>query len=144
MECAGGSAEIKARQAPSAWTEQPRTLAQKYIDARWTKKGGKTFYGYNDHVRTDASTVPITDCAVTPTTVHNSEVLRELVGPQDRRQNLCADSAYKSIGDRCAVVALGRGRPHPRKGRVRRQPRRRAEPTEVENPLPGRTYLRLY
>src|ERR1035437_4636434 len=89
------NAEIKAGQTPAAWTEQPRKLAQKDVDARWTKKGGETFYGYKDHVRTDAGTVLITDYVVTPATVHDSQALPELVGPQDRGQSLWADSAYK-------------------------------------------------
>ena len=66
------------------------------MDARWTKKGGETFYGYKDHVRTDAGTVLITDYVVTPASMHDSQALPELVGPKDRGQTLWADSAYKS------------------------------------------------
>ena len=90
------NAEIKAGQTPAAWTEQPHKLAQKDVEARWTKKGGVTFYGYKDHVRTDAGTVLITDYVVTAASLHDSQALPELVGPQDQGQSLWADSAYKS------------------------------------------------
>lgn len=92
----GENAEIKAGETPAAWKAQPRKLAQKDVEARWTKKGGETYYGYKDHVRTDAGTVLITDYLVTPASVHDSQALVELVGPQDRDRSLWADSAYKS------------------------------------------------
>ncbi len=90
------NAKIKAGQTPAAWTEQPRKLAQKDVAARWTMKGGVTFYGYKDHGRTGAGTVLITDYVVTAASVHDSHVLPELIGPQNQGQNPWADSAYKS------------------------------------------------
>lgn len=38
----------------------------------------------------------ITDFLVTPATVHDSQALSKLVGPQNRGRSLWADSAYKS------------------------------------------------
>jgi IS5 family transposase len=54
------------------------------------------FYGYKDHVRTDADTVLITDYVVTDAAMHDSQVLDRLVGKHDRGKTLWADSAYKS------------------------------------------------
>ena len=48
-------------------------------------------------MRTDAGTVLITDYVVTPASVHDSQALPELIGPQERGQSLWADSAYKSV-----------------------------------------------
>jgi transposase, IS5 family len=90
------NAQIKNNRTPEAWKNQPRKLAQKDLNARWTKKSGETFYGYKDHVRTDVGTVLITDYVVTSASTHDSKALGELIGPADRGQSLWADSAYKS------------------------------------------------
>ena len=50
----GESAEIKAGEIPEGWAEgSSNRLAQKDLDARWTKKGGMSYYGYKNHVSTD-------------------------------------------------------------------------------------------
>ena len=35
------------------WEQQPAKLAQKDVDARWTKKNDESFYGYKSHVGVD-------------------------------------------------------------------------------------------
>ncbi len=89
--------KIKEGTVPPAWKDDPDKLAHKDVDARWTKKNHETFYGYKDHVRTDADTVLITDYVVTDAAVHDSQVLDQLVGEKDRGRKLWADSAYKSV-----------------------------------------------
>lgn len=44
---------IKSGETPAAWQAEPAKLAQKDVDARWTKKHGKSFYGYKNHVGID-------------------------------------------------------------------------------------------
>ena len=39
--------------APHEWKVKPHKLAQKDVDARWTKKNNATFYGYKNHVKVD-------------------------------------------------------------------------------------------
>jgi len=90
------NALIKQGQSPVEWEKQPRKCAQKDIDARWTKKNFQTFFGYKDHVRTDADTGLIADYTVTDAAVHDSQAFDELVGPADRGRTLWADSAYAS------------------------------------------------
>lgn len=87
---------IKEGTVPPKWKDDPDKLSHKDVDARWTKKNNETFYGYKDHVRTDAGTVLITDYVVTDAAVHDSQVLDQLVGKDDRGKTLWADSAYKS------------------------------------------------
>jgi IS5 family transposase len=41
---------IKQGEVPVKWQEQPHKLAQKDVDARWTKKNGMSYYGYKNHV----------------------------------------------------------------------------------------------
>jgi IS5 family transposase len=38
--------------APKQWEESPGKLAQKDVDARWTKKNNQTYYGYKNHFNT--------------------------------------------------------------------------------------------
>src|SRR5580704_16033816 len=46
--------EVKAGKTPEAWVKNPARNRQKDKDARWTKKHGKSFYGYKNHVNADA------------------------------------------------------------------------------------------
>ena len=88
--------QIKTGTVPADWKDQPNKLSHKDVDARWTKKNHETFFGYKDHIRTDAATVLITDYVVTDAAVHDSQVLTQLIGKEDHGQTLWADSAYKS------------------------------------------------
>src|SRR5215471_9865921 len=40
---------IKAGQTPEGWKDKPAKKAQKDGDAPWTKKHGKSYYGYKNH-----------------------------------------------------------------------------------------------
>ena len=85
---------IKAGEIPEEWEteENAHKLRQKDTDARWTKKGNETHYGYKDHVNADAESKLITDCTVTGANVHDSQALLKLVDGTDKV--LYADSAY--------------------------------------------------
>lgn len=87
---------IKKGEVPPEWTNQPKKLAQKDTDARWTKKNEETFYGYKNHVRADAESVIITDYKVSDASVHDSQELPNLVNEEKVAGALFADSAYKS------------------------------------------------
>jgi transposase, IS5 family len=39
---------VKAGQTPKEWAKKPAKNRQKDKDARWTKKHGKSFYGYKN------------------------------------------------------------------------------------------------
>ena len=43
--------QIKAGETPAKFKENPHKLAQKDLDAQWTKKNNETFYGYKNHVK---------------------------------------------------------------------------------------------
>lgn len=101
------NALIKQGQRPDGWGAQPRKSAQKDVDARWTKKNHQTFYGYKDHVRTDADTGLIADYTVTDAAVHDSQVFDKLVGPKDRGCTLWADSAYAGAQTEARLKAWG-------------------------------------
>lgn len=81
-------------QAPSQWKEKPNKLAQKDVDARWTKKNNTTFYGYKNHIKADKKTKLIEEYIVTDASVHDSQAIEQLLTEKDNGQMLYADSAY--------------------------------------------------
>ena len=72
--------KIKNGETPEEWNENPHKKAQKDTDARWTKKGDETHYGYKDHVKVDADSKLILDYEVTPANVHDSNEFEEFFG----------------------------------------------------------------
>ena len=47
------NARIKAGETPAGWEDKPAKRRQKDVEARWTKKHGKSHYGYKNHVNVD-------------------------------------------------------------------------------------------
>jgi len=80
--------------APEEWKVNPYKLVQKDIDARWTKKNNATFYGYKNHVKADTKTKLIEEYIVTDASIHDSQVMEQLLTEKDEGQPLYADSAY--------------------------------------------------
>lgn len=84
--------EIKAGRTPEGW--EKNKLAQKDVDARWSKKNQQSFYGYKDHVKADAASKLITAFEVTEATVHDSQMLEPLLEMDEAGQPVYADKAY--------------------------------------------------
>ena len=87
---------IKDGKVPEAWKDQPAKLAQKDLDARWTKKNDETFYGYKNHILADAESSMIRDYTVTDASVHDSKPFPELIKDVGPKESLFGDSAYTS------------------------------------------------
>ncbi len=91
------NAIIKADAVPVAWGKTPAKLAQKDIDARWTKKGGQNHYGYKNHINIDRDTKLITAHTCTAASVHDSQVLDTVLRDATvGGKTVWADSAYRS------------------------------------------------
>jgi IS5 family transposase len=90
--------QIKEGELPSGWENRHHKLAQKDTDASWTKKNNVSFYGYKNHVKADTKTKLIRKYAVTDASVHDSQVLGELLDATDQGQEFYADSAYTGKG----------------------------------------------
>jgi transposase, IS5 family len=84
----------KTGTAPEEWRNKPHKLCQKDIDARWTKKNFVTFFGYKNHIKADTKTKLIEEFIVTDASVHDSQVIEDLLTKKDKGQPLYADSAY--------------------------------------------------
>lgn len=88
---------IKKGETPEKFLENEHKLAQKDLNARWTKKNNVNYYGYKNHVKVDSKSKIITGYMVTDASVHDSQVLDNLLDSKDEAQPLWADSAYTGI-----------------------------------------------
>lgn len=89
---------IKDDEVPATWQEDEATakLRQKDTDARWTKKNGKSIYGYKNHICVDVKHKLVQGYAVTSAKVHDSVVAEDLVDPTQPGEGMYADAAYRS------------------------------------------------
>lgn len=97
--------KIKNGGVPESFTKNENVGEQKDVDARWTKKGDETHYGYKDHVKADTKSKLIEDYVVTDASVHDSQVTEDLVKSDD--VELHADSAYRSEDIEAVLKAKG-------------------------------------
>lgn len=92
-----GNALIKQAAVPVEWGKTPAKLAQKDLDARWTKKGGQNHYGYKNHINIDRATKLIAAAVCTAASVHDSQVLDSVLrDAATGGKEVWADSAYRS------------------------------------------------
>jgi IS5 family transposase len=90
------NARIKEGETPQGWDEQPAKRAQKDTDARWTKKHGKSHFGYKNHVDVDRRHKLVRRYRVTAASVHDSQVVEDILDPDNTASSVWADSAYRS------------------------------------------------
>lgn len=90
------NALIKQGEEPKEWEKQPHKRAQKDQQARWTKKRGKNYYGYKNHIGIDVKHKFIRTWHVTSAEVHDSQVFEQLLDKNNDNRKVYADSAYRS------------------------------------------------
>ena len=98
---------MKAGGTPAAWEKKPAKLRQKDRDARWTKKHGKSFFGYKNHVNADVRHKLIRRYQVTDAAVHDSQPLDALLTKGNTSTDVFADSAYRSAEIEATLKAGG-------------------------------------
>ena len=108
---------VKAGQMPEDWARKPAKNRQKDKDARWTKKHGKSFFGYkNQSMPTPAK--PIRRYDATDASVHDSQRLDGLLNTANTSRDVYADSAYRSAETEVKLDKRGfRSRIHNRASR---------------------------
>jgi len=90
------NASIKAGETPESWVDKPAKRSQKDVDARWTKKHGKSHYGYKNHVNVDRMHKLVRRYHVTDAAVHDSQAVDHLLTRGNTGSGVWADSAYRS------------------------------------------------
>lgn len=86
--------QIKKGETPESFDEKPHRKAQKDVDARWVKKNNVNYFGYKNHVKSDAKSKLITKYMVTDACVHDSNATEPLLDENDKGEPFYADSAY--------------------------------------------------
>ena len=103
---------LKQSEVPAEWSPEKR--AHKDRDARWTRKGPDTFFGYKNHVKVDRASKLIVAFKVTAASANDGAQLPELIGADDRVVH--ADCAYnrelvrehlRTLGIRACLQAKG-------------------------------------
>ena len=112
--------QVKAGTTPRDWKKRPAKDRQKDKDARWTKKHGRSFFGYKNHVNADARHKLIREYGVTDASVHDSQAFDDLLNKGNTSSEVYADSAYRSAETERKLKARGfRSRIHKRGRRNR-------------------------
>ena len=90
------NATIKEGLMPAEWEKHTAKKVQKDIEARWTQKNGKNYYGYKNHIAVDVKHKLIRRFAVTDASVHDSQRFEGLLDSKNSGRTVYADSAYRS------------------------------------------------
>ena len=86
------------------------------MDARWAKRGNRSRYGYKNHVSTDRRHKLVRRYAVTDAATHDSQVVAQVLDPNNTAAPVWADKAYRSeeieslledLGHRSKVLRRG-------------------------------------
>lgn len=99
--------EIKAGKTPERFTENKNKLAQKDVNARWTKKNHVSYFGYKNHVKAETKRKFITGYSVTDASPHDSTEACGLLTEDDSGQDFYADSAYQTPEIKGKLEKLG-------------------------------------
>ncbi len=90
------NATIKKGEVPEDWADKPAKRVQKDVDARWTKKHGKSHYGYKNHINVDRTHKLVRRYHVTDAAVHDSQTVDHLLMQGNTGSGVWADAAYRS------------------------------------------------
>ena len=97
---------IKAGETPEGWADEPAKRSQKDVDARWTKKHGKSHYGSKNHVNVDRMHKLVRRYHVTDAAVHDSQAVDHLLMNGNTGSGVWADAAYRSDETEAKLRAL--------------------------------------
>jgi IS5 family transposase len=90
------NAAIKKGEVPEDWENKPAKRCQKDLDARWTKKHGKSHYGYKNHINVDRKHKLVRRYHVSDAAQHDSQAVDHLLMRGNTGSGVWADAAYRS------------------------------------------------
>ncbi len=129
--------KIKLGEVPDDW--KPAKREQKGTDARWTKKHGKSYYGYKNLVNVDHDCKLIRSHSVSDASVHDSNEFEGLLDPSNTSKAVWADSAYRSRDHERMLADKGYHSQVHRKGRRNKPLTEREQRSNRTKPPRSRT-----
>ena len=90
---------IKNGKGDELWNDNPHKKCHKDIDARWTKKREEKHYGYKGHTKVDKKSKLIESYHTTVSSIHDSNVISQLITDKDKGQRLYLDAGYEGRED---------------------------------------------
>ncbi len=121
------NAKIKDGETPEGWADKPAKFRQKDTDARWTKKHGKSHYGYKNHINVDRRHKLVRRYHVTDAAVHDSQAIEAILDTDNTASDVWADSAYRSAEIEKMIKTKGLTSRIHRKGRRNKPLNKREE-----------------
>lgn len=96
---------VAARHTPPAYQKGAAAPHPKEPDAAWTRKGGKSHFGYKVHIGADETSGLVRTLAVTPANINDGEAADRLISGDEGA--VYADKAYEQKERRRRLRALG-------------------------------------
>lgn len=112
------NAALDRGEVPPDWSAAKR--AQKDLDARWTKKHGKSYHGYKAHLSADVRYKLVRKSAVTNAAVHDTNHFEDLLDGGNTSREVSADKGYVDAARECRLQDDGWRVRVQRKGKPKR------------------------
>ena len=130
------NARIKAGETPAGWEDKPAKRRQKDVEARWTKKHGKSHYGYKNHVNVDRRHKLVRRYHVSDAAEHDSQVLDDILDGDNTGFGCVGGQRLPLGGDRGVAEGEGVAEPDPSQGPPQ-QAAERAREARQQDPFVG-------
>ena len=130
------NARIKAGETPAGWEDKPAKRRQKDVEARWTKKHGKSHYGYKNHVNVDRRHKLVRRYHVSDAAEHDSQVLDDILDGDNTALGVWGGQRLPLGGDRGDAEGEGVAEPDPSQGPPQ-QAAERAREARQQDPFVG-------
>lgn len=129
---------LEDNEIPANWSA--RKLAQKDLDANWTKKNSKSYHGYKNHVKVDAGSKLIDHYVVSVASTADGDMAWELLDERDEGQPMYGDKGY-DWQDVKEGIALAKMKDHTHKKAQKNRPL--TEQEEARNKELSKTRARI-
>jgi IS5 family transposase len=96
---------IKKGEVPEDWSDHKRR--QKDTQARWTRKAGKTYFGYKNHINVDVKHKVIRRFGVSDAALNDRHLLEDVLDEHNTSRALWADANYRSRDQEASLKKQG-------------------------------------
>ncbi len=107
-KCREGNPKVKRGGVLKGWEENPNMRRQKDLDARWTKKYGRTHNGCKNHISIDRKHKKLNrQFEIAAASVADAQVVDVLLDSNSRSGDVWGDTAYRSRARAQALKEAG-------------------------------------